>query len=83
MSSITFDGVWFGCYSADHWPPHLHGEYAGITVIVELIDETVRLADRKDAISPNNGKRSDVKKILRVATQNADTLLALWRRVHG
>jgi hypothetical protein len=83
MSSLTFAGVWFSCYSDDHMPPHVHGKYGGVTVIVELIDGHVRLAKRSKAISPPNGKRSDVKRILQTATENADALHNLWRRVHG
>ena len=83
MGSKTFDGVWFSCYADDHLPAHVHGKYAGIEVLVELMDGKVRLANRTKPIRPPNGKRSDVNKILRVATQHAPERLELWRLTHG
>lgn len=58
MGSKTFDGVWFEAYSLDHPPPHVHGFYAGVEVVVELTDLGVRL-------SP---KQSHVNRILRKAS---------------
>jgi hypothetical protein len=34
VGSKKFDGVWFSIYSHDHPPPHAHGRYAGVQVIV-------------------------------------------------
>jgi hypothetical protein len=82
VGSKTFDGVWFGCYSDDHPPPHVHGKYAGVEVLVELVDGEVRLALRAKPIRPANGKRSDVNHILRTAEKHADELMELWRTTH-
>jgi len=84
VGSKTFDGVWFAAYSNDHPPPHVHGRYANVQVIVDLLpDGGVRQANRRDAILPPNAKRSDVRHILEVASANGDELLALWRATHG
>lgn len=53
MGSYQFDGVTFRVYPEDHAPPHVHGRYQGILVILELgQDRYARLADRDDAIRP-------------------------------
>ena len=83
MGSKTFDGVWFISFSDDHPPPHVHGRYAGIEVLVELVNGTVRLALRSKPVRPRNAKQSDVQHILRTATKNASELLDLWRNTHG
>jgi Domain of unknown function (DUF4160) len=84
VGSKTFDGVWFISFSDDHLPPHVHGKYAETQVIVELLsDEKVVQSDREDAIEPKNAKRSDVRRIMRVAASHALELHELWRRTHG
>ncbi len=84
MGSKTFDGVWFSAYSSDHPPPHVHGEYAGVRVIVDLLsDGNVRQSRRWNAISPKNAKRNDVRHVLAVAAAHYDELMALWRVTHG
>ncbi|MGD0799508.1 MAG: DUF4160 domain-containing protein [Acidobacteriaceae bacterium] len=83
MGSKTFDGVWFVAFSHDHPPAHVHGRYAGIEVLVELVGGEVRLARRKKAIRPPNGKQADVNHILNTATKHAPELLELWRVTHG
>ena len=83
MTTIRFDGVYFRVYPADHEPRHVHGEYAETVAIVDLREDgSVTLADRADRIIPANAKRSDVKKILRVALKNFDILAAIWGRMH-
>ena len=77
------DGVWFVAYSHDHPPPHVHGRYAGVEVLVELVNGTVRLAHRAKPIRPPNGKRSDVNHILLTATKHAAELMELWRVTNG
>lgn len=73
----------FQCFPIDHEPRHVHALYAGIEVIVDLLDDrAVALADRADRISPANAKRSDVKKILKVAGEHFDELVAAWERMH-
>ncbi len=83
MGSKTFDGVWFAAFSHDH-PPHVHGRYAGVQVIVELLpDGRVRRSNRLDAVVPANAKRGDVRRILEVARAHGDELMALWRSARG
>ncbi|MHB8432350.1 MAG: DUF4160 domain-containing protein [Candidatus Tyrphobacter sp.] len=83
MSSVRIGGIIFQLFPVDHEPRHVHALYAGIEVIVDLLDDrTVALADRTDRISPGNAKRSDVKKILRVAAEHFDELVAAWERMH-
>jgi hypothetical protein len=78
-----FDQVWgvrFFAFSDDHEPMHVHGFYAEVEVIVELRrDRTVLLADRKDAVRPRNGSRSDVRHVL-VANKHFDELVALLEK---
>jgi len=83
VGSKTFDGVWFAAWSDDHLPPHVHGYYAGVEVLVELVEGKTRLADRSDPISPGNAKRSDVRRILKTARKHADELAELWRVARG
>jgi len=82
VGSKTFDGVWFEAYSDDHLPPHVHGYYASVEVIVEFINGKTRLAHRKKAVIPANAKQTDVNRILRTANKNADDL-ELWRVARG
>jgi hypothetical protein len=84
VGSKTFDGVWFTSYSHDHPPPHVHGEYGSVRVVVDLLpDGRVQESDRWDAVKPRNGKRSDVRRILAVAAEHASTLMELWESTHG
>ena len=83
MSSLSFGGVLFSAYPNDHLPRHVHAYYGSIHAIVEIqADRTVVLADRKDATSPRNAKRSSVKKMLNVAAEKFDELWALWEEMH-
>ena len=36
MGSIRFEGVRLVVYSLDHPPPHVHGNYGEVEVVVEL-----------------------------------------------
>jgi hypothetical protein len=84
VGSILFDGVTFRAYPADHEPPHLHGKYQDIVVIVELTAErTVRLADRKDAILPADAKSNQVRHVLEVARLHFDELMEKWEAAHA
>lgn len=84
MGSKTFDGVRFAAWSDDHLPPHVHGFYAGTSAVIELLNNrTVRLAHRRDAVTPQPAKRSDVKHILLTAQKYADELLELWSVARG
>jgi hypothetical protein len=71
-------------YPEDHDPPHVHGRYQGIVVIVELgEDRTVRLAKRWDAIQPGDAKRNHVRHILNTAKVHFDELMELWEEAHA
>lgn len=86
MGSIRFDGVRFVAYPEDHEPRHVHGFYAEVEVIVELIDGVERrvgLVDRRDAVRPGNASRSDVKHILQVAAAHFVELVRLWEDAHA
>jgi hypothetical protein len=83
MGSKTFSGVRFQAFTDDHDPPHLHGLYADIEVLVELLNGRAYLANRDDAIRPANAKRSDVRHVLITAAKHAEELLALWRNARG
>jgi len=79
----TYDGVHFSAYVDDHPPPRFHGSYAGIKVIVELVDGKVRLARRKGRIKPKNAKRADVRYVVKTAAKYAEELLMLWKVARG
>jgi len=84
VGSKTYDGVWFAAFSQDHEPPHVHGAYAEVVVIVDLLaDGTVAESKRRDAVQPGNAKRSDVKRVLDTATRHAAELKELWEKTHG
>jgi hypothetical protein len=80
VTTIRIGGVRFKVYPQDHLPMHVHADYQGIQVIVDLTAEaTVSLADRDNAVQPGNAKRSQVRHILNLAAANFDTLVAAWR----
>ncbi|MFB3813921.1 MAG: DUF4160 domain-containing protein [Terriglobales bacterium] len=84
MSSRRFGSVKFICYPQDHVPRHVHGFQGEAEVIVDLREDgAVGLADRPDAIRPGNAKRSDVRKVLRVAAEHFEELVALWEEIHA
>ena len=84
MGSLEFDGVTFRVYSGDHEPPHVHCQYQGVQVIVELgADRTVKLADRADSVKPRRAKRSHVRRVLNLARLRFDHLMQLWERAHA
>jgi hypothetical protein len=84
MGTKTIGGVWFQSYSHDHLPPHVHGTYGGVRVIVDLLpDGTIRESKRWNAVTPMNAKRSDVRHVLRVAAENVEALQTLWEKIHG
>lgn len=84
MGSYHFDGVTFRVYPEDHNPPHVHGRYQGIVVILELgNDRCVRLADRDDAIRPGDAKKNQVRHVLNVANAHFNDLMELWEEAHA
>jgi hypothetical protein len=85
VGSKTFDGVWFMAYIKDHLPPHVHAFYAGTQVILELDFDrrVIRIARRVDRIEPRNAKKSDVKRIQRVADLYSEQLFELWKKARN
>ena len=84
MGSKTIEGVWFQVFSHDHSPPHVHGSYGSVLVIVDLLlDGTVQESSRQNAITPAGGKRSDVRHVFEVALRHYAELKALWEKMHG
>jgi hypothetical protein len=84
VGSKTFDGVWFISYSRDHLPPHVHGKYAEIAVVIDLLpDGKVRRSQRWDAVEPADAKRSHVRHVLEIAAEHAGELMMLWEKTHG
>ena len=83
MASLRFGSVLFVAYPQDRTPRHVHGFLEEAEVIVDLGDDrTVRLANRPDAVRPPNAKRSSVRRILNVAAEHFDELVALWEKMH-
>lgn len=75
--------VIFQVFPYDHEPRHVHALHAGIAVIIDLLDDrAVALSDRAGAIAPADAKRSDVKKVLRIARDHFDELVAAWEKMH-
>jgi hypothetical protein len=84
VGSYRFDGVTFRVYPEDHDPPHVHGRYQGVVVILELdIDGHVRLAERWDAIQPSYAKRNHVRHIFSAANAHFNDLMELWEEAHA
>lgn len=84
MGSIRFDGVRFVVYPNDHEPRHVHGFYAEVEVIVDLLaDGAVALANRRDAIRPRDASKADIRHVLQTAAANFEELAALWEGLHG
>ena len=60
VNSLRIGGIIFQVFPLDHEPRHVHALYAGIEVIVDILDDrTVALADREDPIAPANAKRRE------------------------
>jgi hypothetical protein len=85
VGSKTFDGVRFAAWSDDHDPPHVHGYYAGVQVILDLVaeNEEIVLANRKRRVIPSNAKKSYIDRIVRVANKNADAVFKLWEEARS
>ena len=73
----------FRAYPQDHTPRHVHGFCGEAEVIVDLLpDESVAIADRVDAIRPGNGKRNEIREVLKEAAEHFEELVELWERMH-
>jgi hypothetical protein len=63
VSTVRVRGIIFQVFPYDHEPRHVHALYAGIEVIIDLLDDrAIALSDHVGAIAPANAKRNDVKK---------------------
>ncbi len=83
MASLRFGSVLYVAYPQDHTPRHVHGFFEESEVILDLSDDrTIRLATRPDAVRPPNAKRSSVRRMLNVAAEHFDELVALWEKMH-
>ncbi len=83
VSSVRIGGIVFQLFPSDHEPRHVHGLYAGVRVVVDLLaGRAVALSNRDDCIRPANAKRSDVTKILAAARDNYDVLVEAWEKMH-
>ena len=70
--------------SNDHLPRHVQGFTGETQVKIDLLENgTVDLSKQRGAVQPANAKRSDVRKILNMAAQHFEELVALWESVHG
>ena len=84
VSSIRIECVRYVVYPNDHAPCHVHGSMGRTRVVLSLLgDGNVCVADRKDRIKPKNAKASDVRKVLTLAADNFEVLMALWEKTHG
>lgn len=80
MGSKTFEGLRFSAYTEAHAPPHVHGFYGGVEVVLEIdpVADEIRLSNRSRRIKPANARISDIRRIVRVANDNSDELFELW-----
>jgi len=84
MGSIRFEGVRFAVFSNDHRPRNVHGSYAEVVVIVDVLaDGGVKVAKRANAIRPGNASRADIRRVLSVAAKHFNELAALREKNHG
>ena len=83
MSSKTFECVCFCVYSNDHAPRHVHALIGETRVIIDLLADGVRIAERGRPFTPPNAPRSDLRKAIDVAAKHFDELVQLWESMHG
>lgn len=82
MSTIRIGGVRFRVHPQDHEPRHVHAYVGeGAVIIVLGPDRRVTVADRAD--SARNVKASDIRKVVRLAAEHFDELVALWEQMNG
>jgi hypothetical protein len=82
MGSLRFDGVRFAMFVDDHPPPHAHGSYGSVSLVVEFGDPE-DIGVRRGSTYPKNAKRSQVRKILDTALEHYDELRMTWEAIHG
>jgi hypothetical protein len=62
----------------------VHSFFGETEVVIDLlVDGNVDLASRVDAIRPANARRADVRRVLNVAAEHFEALVALWESIHG
>ena len=82
MGSLRFDGVRFAMFVNDHPPPHAHGSYGSVSVVVEFGDPE-KIGVRRRSAYPKKAKRSQVRKIVDTAAEHYDELKRMWEANHG
>ena len=76
--------VRFAVFPNDHPPRHVHGSYAEVVVVVDLLaDGGVKVAKRANAIRPGNASEADIRHVLSVTAKHFNELVALWEKHHG
>jgi hypothetical protein len=81
MGSIRFEGVRFFSYPKDHEPRHVHGFYAGIQVVFDLLPSgNVRISNRAKAVRPRGASKADIRHILAVGAEHFNELVTLWEK---
>ena len=82
MGSLRFDRVRFSIFVDDRPPPHAHGFYGSVSVVVEFGDpENIGVC--RGSTYPRNAKRSHVRKIVDTAVEHYSDLKGLWEATHG
>lgn len=73
------DGFTFVIYTNDHNPSHVHVKKAGAEVIIYLGDENKKPLAREI----RGMSYKDYVKALRIAAEQQQRLIGIWRRIHG
>ena len=82
MGSLRFDGVRFSIYPNDHPPPHVHGYFAEMSAVIDLLPGGgVDISSRTNPYWPLNAKKSDLRKVLRIASTHEAALREEWRKM--
>jgi hypothetical protein len=80
VPTIRVGEVRFRVYPQDHPPRHLHAFIGDGEVIIDLrTDRTVAVADRRNAV--RNATRTEVRRVLSIATGAFDLLVAMWEEM--
>ena len=65
-------------YTDDHEPAHVHVHGDGAAKII-----LVGADGAADLVSADGMKRGDVRKAMRIVTEQRDFLMECWREIHG
>ena len=66
----------------DHHPPHAHGFYGSVSVVVEFGDSE-NIGVRGGSVQPPNAKRNQIRKIVDTAVEHYPELIKMWEATHG